>query len=112
MSTFKAVRLTIVACSLAFISFAAFCQEPPTDGRSCFCLRHLPTNQLLHGCTGFRRPPASTVTALCKDSEQDKKVSVVIQPPWAFVPSGAAGCNPCPAKTRKTEDNPRNGPGQ
>lgn len=67
----------------------------PTDGRTCFCLRH-GSGQTLAGCTGSRAPIDFYATATCWDQERQAAAPpVTVDGGWAVLPDGQGACAPC-----------------
>ncbi len=83
----------------------------PTDGRTCFCLRHR-SGQSLAGCVGSKAPNDFYATATCWDAEKPATgPSVTVDGSWSVVPDGQGQCAPCDRRPRRsTPETPRQGP--
>ncbi len=80
----------------------------PTDGRTCFCLRHR-SGQSLAGCVGSKAPNDFYATATCWDAEKPATgPSVTVDGSWTVVPDGQGQCTPCDRRPpRGTPEVPR-----
>jgi hypothetical protein len=74
--------------------------------KGCFCLRHVATDQVLHGCTGFKPPGSFFGHARCTN-EIGEESTVLLTETWAVLAEGAPECNPCQVGDRPTREVPR-----
>ncbi len=74
---------------------------PPTDGRTCFCLRHSTSGQVIAGCTAISLPNATYARAICWDAEaQQERPPLTVDGSWSVVPNGQDACTPCDRRPR------------
>jgi hypothetical protein len=95
-----------LGCCIAITS-PVLAQPDFTDGKTCFCLRHEPTKQILPNCTGFKLPQDFYITAICRGLQPgDRPREILVQPPWTAIPTDSEGCEKC-SIPRGTSDRPR-----
>jgi hypothetical protein len=89
------VLLAGVQC-LTIVSLAFAQPAVPTDGRTCFCLQHQATGQVLRGCFGSKAPADFFATASCWDSERPAEMApITVDRGWTLVPADQGVCSPC-----------------
>ncbi len=103
--------LGVVLAALSAGSLRAQPAAVPTDGRTCFCLRHR-SGQSLAGCVGEKAPNDFYATATCWDEErQQTRPPVTVDSSWTVMPAGEGSCAPCDRRPRRTgPEVPREGP--
>jgi hypothetical protein len=74
--------------------------------KGCFCLRHVATDQVLHGCIGFKPPGSYFGHARCT-VEKGEESTVLMTETWTVLAEGAPGCDPCQVGDRPTREVPR-----
>jgi hypothetical protein len=102
------LMLSGLMITLASMPPQALGQSWLSDNKTCFCLKHKTTDQVLKNCTGAKLGQNSYITATCKGSEaRDPQAIVEIRPPWTPIRDGAHGCAPYEPKPRETDEVPR-----
>ena len=74
--------------------------------QGCFCLRHVATDQVLRGCTGFKPPGSYFGHARCAIGKGEES-TVLLTETWTILTEGAPGCDPCQVGDRPTREVPR-----
>ena len=88
---------------------AAMPRPASTDAglpKGCLCLRHVATDQVLRGCTGFKPPRSVFGRARCANEEGEES-TVLLTETGAVVAGAAPGCDPCQVGNRPTREVPR-----
>lgn len=106
------LRLSPVALALALSLIVGPLQAqapPPTDGRTCFCLRHSTSGQVIAGCTAIRPPNATYARATCWDAEPRLEgPPFSVDGRWSVIREGQDACTPCVRRPpRDIEELPR-----
>jgi hypothetical protein len=99
------LRLPSVALALALSLIVGPLQAqapPPTDGRTCFCLRHATSGQVIAGCTAISPPNATYARATCWDAEAAREgPPFSVDGRWSVVPNGEDACALCDRRQRR-----------
>jgi hypothetical protein len=102
----KAWRLELaIAVASLLVPYGVVGQSAPPEG--CFCLKHVATDQLLRGCSGFKPKGSIYGRAFCTDSETGADNDVLMTEAWTVVVEGMQGCAPCAPTSRTTPEVPR-----
>ena len=99
----RRLQQVVLALALSLIFGPLNAQAPPpSDGRTCFCLRHSASGQVIAGCTAIRPPNATYARATCWDEEaQQERPPVSVDGTWSVVPNGEDACAPCDRRQRR-----------
>jgi hypothetical protein len=93
------VLIGVAALAVLSEASAAPTEDAFSDGKTCFCLRHETTQQVMKNCTGEKSRNDFYVTATCKGLLTGGKPSpITVQPPWTAIPAGSEGCEVCAPK--------------
>ena len=100
---------SVLTLLLAATPRLALAEAGPPKG--CFCLRHVKTDQVLRGCTGFKPPGSFFGHARCAIGKGEES-TVLLTETWTILAEGAPGCDPCQVGDRPTREVPRQEDGE